>query len=241
MALWAMKLATARPVVSTLAVLGSPHGVRQGPAEPKIALTFDDGPHPEYTPAVLDVLDREGAKATFFVVGRFVDEHPEIVKEARRRGHEIGTHLHSHERDTVDDEERFAAEVERCKATLEDLLGEPLRWLRFPYGRAGRQRRDDVERRWGVRVAHWTASSHDSKEPDSAAIVRRATEALRPGAILLFHDRLSDGDEVKPPYVPKRDASIAALGEVIRTAKARGLSAVTMSELLWDGGPSGGG
>lgn len=229
-----LRLVTARPVVSLLERVGaSPHGVRQGPPVPAVALTFDDGPHPAWTPRVLDALDAGGAKGTFFVVGRWAEKHPDILRDARKRGHEIGTHLWSHQRDAVRSDWRFREELEKSRALLESLLGEPLVWLRYPYGVRGSQRTSIVESAHGLRVAHWTASSHDTRLRDPADIVARASSALRPGAILLLHDRLADaGPDLPAPYVAERGALVAALPDLLRIVKDRGFEALTLSDLF---------
>jgi peptidoglycan/xylan/chitin deacetylase (PgdA/CDA1 family) len=229
-----VRLATSRPMIALYAVLGANDGVRQGPDVPAIAMTFDDGPHPEWTPRILDALDAAGARATFFVVGRCVDEHPDLVRDAHRRGHEIGTHLWSHDRATVGDDRRFKEELTRSADRVQSLIGARVNWLRFPYGVAGSQRRARVEREYGVRVAHWTSSSHDSRLGDPGAIVARSIAGMRPGAILLMHDRLADGPGLKPPYREPRDASVAALPGILDAARARGLAAVTLTALFSD-------
>ena len=227
-----VRLGTARPMIALYGAFGANDGVRQGPNVPAFALTFDDGPHPEWTPRILDALDAAKARATFFVVGRCVDEHPDVVREVHRRGHELGTHLWSHDRATVGDEARFTEELKKSLERVQMLTGAPVRWLRFPYGEAGRQRRARIEAEHGVRVAHWTSSSHDSMLADPSAVAARAIAGLRPGAILLMHDRLADGPNVKPPYREPRDATVAALPPVVEAARGRGLDAVTMSVLF---------
>ena len=227
-----VRLGTARPMIALYGAFGANDGVRQGPNVPAIAITFDDGPHPEWTPRVLDALDAAHARATFFVVGRSVDEHPEIVRDAHRRGHEIGTHLWSHDRATVADDARFEDELKTSMNRVQSITGAPVRWLRFPYGEAGKQRRARIEERLGVRVAHWTSSSHDSMLSNPDEIVARSIAGMRPGAILLMHDRLADGPNVKPPYREPRDATVGALPKIVEAARARGLEAVTMSVLF---------
>ena len=159
-------------------------------ARPEIALTFDDGPHPEWTPRVLDALDRVGAKATFFVVGRSASLHAAIVRDARRRGHEIGTHLYSHDRRTVFDDRAFRSELTRSKEELESLLGEPLRWLRFPYGERGRQDPRAIGAH-GLRPRIGRTACTTASSP-GGAVVARFRAGLRAGAIVLLHDALAD-------------------------------------------------
>lgn len=228
-----LRLTKLRALVACTSQLSRDGALSQGPgARAEVALTFDDGPDPQFTPRVLDALDAAELRATFFVVGSAVEAHPEIVRDARRRGHEIGTHLFSHARETVYDSAAFDHELSRCKRQLEDLLGEPLRWLRFPYGQRGRQRCREVERRYGVRAAHWTYSSHDTRAQNELEVRARVAVALRPGAIVLLHDAMADADRIKPPYVADRSATILALPQIGADLRSRGLNAVTLSELV---------
>jgi peptidoglycan-N-acetylglucosamine deacetylase len=197
-----------------------------------VALTFDDGPHPVWTPKILDALDLASAKATFFVVGRCAARHPELVLDAHRRGHEIGTHLYSHDRKTAFDDRLFDAEVRRSTAELESLLGEKLRWLRFPYGERGIQHPKNVKSAYGLDTVHWTYSSHDGKLGDAADVVSRVKAGLRPGVIVLLHDALVDEAELPAPYVAARDVTVAALPRIGELLHGRGLAAVTLSELF---------
>jgi peptidoglycan/xylan/chitin deacetylase (PgdA/CDA1 family) len=200
-----------------------------------VALTFDDGPHPLWTPKILDALDAARVRATFFVVGQFARALPDIVREARRRGHEIGTHLDSHQRDTVEDPLRFRDEVQRSLHALEDILGERVRWLRFPYGHRGCIDPRAAFREYGLRTVHWTYSSHDTHEREPKRIVARVAAGLRPGAILLLHDRLADAERgISSRYQVDRGATVAALPRIGERLAARGLSGVTVGELLAD-------
>jgi peptidoglycan/xylan/chitin deacetylase (PgdA/CDA1 family) len=226
-------MATRRAVVDLVERFVRRSARSQGPADrPRVALTFDDGPHPDWTPKVLDALDRACARATFFVVGRCVEAHPDLVVETRRRGHEIGTHLYSHERGTVFDDQRFNDELARSRDQLESLLGEKLRWLRFPYGERGRQDPRAIKRAHGIDTAHWTYSSHDGKLGDPDAIVARVAAGLRPGAILLLHDALADEKTLPAPYVAARDATLVALSRIGELLGARALTSVTLSQLF---------
>jgi peptidoglycan/xylan/chitin deacetylase (PgdA/CDA1 family) len=199
---------------------------------PQVALTFDDGPHPEWTPRVLDALDQVGAKATFFVLGRNAAAHPQLVLETSRRGHEVGTHLFSHSRGMVSNDRHFEEEVRKSKDLLEPLLGEPLKWLRFPYGERGAQRPRAIRARFALETVHWTFSSHDASARGAEEVVTRVSAGLRAGAIVLLHDALSDEAELRAPYVADRTATVAALPGIGALLAARGLAAVTLSELF---------
>jgi peptidoglycan/xylan/chitin deacetylase (PgdA/CDA1 family) len=201
-------------------------------ARAEIALTFDDGPHPDWTPRVLDALAHISATATFFVVGRAASHHGQIVRDARRRGHEIGTHLYSHDRRTVFDDRAFGEELRRSKDELESLLGEPIRWLRFPYGERGRQDPRAIARDHGLTAVHWTYSSHDGKLATPSDIVARFRAGLRPGAIVLMHDALADEKTLPQPYVAARDVTLSALPGIGQTLGERGLRSVTLTDLF---------
>jgi len=228
---WLLARATSRLPIALAARLARGGAVCQGDRRrPLVALTFDDGPHERWTPAVLEALAAGNVRATFFCVGAAAERHPELVRRTAAAGHEIATHLWSHRRDTVASDERFADELGRSLGLLGPLAGRPVRHLRFPYGAAGRQRAGSLAR-FGVRPVHWTVSSHDSRLPDPAAIVRRVTPALRPGAIVLLHDAIADEAEIRPPYVGSREATVAALPGIIAAARDRGLEPVTVAEL----------
>jgi len=166
------------------------------------------------------------------VVGKCAAQHPDLVRETRRRGHEIGTHLYSHDRNTAFDDRRFAEEVARSKADLESIVGEKIRWLRFPYGERGRQHPKRVKTEHGLDTVHWTYSSHDGMLGDPEDVVERVRAGLRPGVILLLHDALVDEANVRPPYRAARDVTVAALPRLADLFRERGLSALTLTELL---------
>ena len=196
----AVRIATRASVVALVERFARRSAVSQGARNgAAVALTFDDGPHPDWTPRLLDALDRTSAKATFFVVGKCAARHPDLVAETRRRGHEIGTHLYSHDRRTAFDNRLFDEEVKRSKSELESILGEKIRWLRFPYGERGRQHPKRVKSAHGLDTAHWTYSAHDGKLGDPADVVSRVRAGLRPGVILLLHDALVDKETCPRP------------------------------------------
>jgi peptidoglycan/xylan/chitin deacetylase (PgdA/CDA1 family) len=227
-----MRLATSARAVACLERLqGS--GVRQGAGlRREVALTFDDGPHPTWTPRVLDALDSMRAKATFFVVGRNAAAHRELVQEAAKRGHEIGTHLFTHRREVVFDESAFEDELLRSRDLLESLIGAPISWLRFPYGQRGRQNVHRILERHRMHTAHWSFSSHDSRARAAAEVTERVTAGLRPGAIVLFHDALADAERAPAPYIADRETTVRALPAIGKVLTRQRLSAVTLSELF---------
>jgi peptidoglycan/xylan/chitin deacetylase (PgdA/CDA1 family) len=231
---WLLARATGRWPIDLAARFTRGGAICQGePRAPLFALTFDDGPDPRWTPGILEALGQgpEPARATFFCVGNAAERHPALVRRAAAAGHEIGTHLWTHGRDAVASDDRFAEELGRSRALLESLAGRPVRHLRFPYGAHGRQRAERLAPH-AVRAVHWTVSGHDSRLADPAAIVARVAAALRPGAIVLLHDAIADEPYIRPPYLRTRDATVAALPAILAAARARGLTPVTVAELL---------
>ena len=100
----------------------------------EIALTYDDGPNPSVTPALLDVLDEHGVRATFFLIGNFVKQCPGLVRDLRARGHLVGNHTMTHPWLAWQSERRIREELRGATAAIEDVLGEPVRYFRAPHG-----------------------------------------------------------------------------------------------------------
>jgi len=100
----------------------------------KLAITFDDGPNPAITPKLLDLLDRYQAKATFFVIGRFVRECPDLVKETAARGHVVGNHTESHQNLFKLGPAQITVELRLCHHAIANAIGAPAKWFRPPYG-----------------------------------------------------------------------------------------------------------
>ena len=93
-------------------------------SEKVVALTFDDGPHPVYTPAILDILKKKHVKATFFMIGRRMEQHPDIVRRAVEEGHQIANHTYTHPRNIrADTSSQIVTELEKCEAVIERLTG----------------------------------------------------------------------------------------------------------------------
>lgn len=198
-----------------------------------VALTFDDGPHPRFTPQLLDTLERTGLIGTFFVVGRNGAAHPEIVRETRRRGHEVGTHLYWHRRPSGGDVARVHEEIARSRAELEELLGESIRLLRFPYAeRCGLNARA-IRGKHNLELVHWTFSSHDSRARSESEIMQRITPRLRSGAIVLMHDCLADEMQGLPAlYNADRTALLGSIPLIGRLLAEQDLRPVTVSEFF---------
>jgi len=213
-------------------------GITQGnAARRQVALTFDDGPHPRWTPELLDRLEQSGLVGTFFVVGSSVAQFPDVVRETHRRGHEVGSHLYWHRRPVSENRDSLREEIRRSCRELEDLLGRPVRFLRFPYADRGGLTSADIRSECGLQLIHWTFSSHDSRARAGSEIVRRVAARVRPGAIVLLHDCLADdGPGLPARYNPDRSVMLASVPQLAQLLADQHLNSATLSQLIGSSG-----
>ncbi|MEU8730261.1 polysaccharide deacetylase family protein [Streptomyces tendae] len=198
-----------------LAGLGSPGHV---------ALTFDDGPDPASTPRFLDVLDRLGVRATFFVLGENAARHPVLTGELVRRGHEIAVHGWSHDRPWWPSPSRDARELLRAVRVVGEVTGTVPHWYRPPYGilTSGRWA---AARRSGLRPVLWTAWGKDWRHDATPASVRATVAAdLRGGGTVLLHDT----DHASAPGSWR--AALGALPDIVRDCRGAGLAVGPLRE-----------
>lgn len=153
-----------------------------------VALTFDDGPHPEGTPAVLELLARAGHKATFFLIGEQVRRRPELVREILTQGHLVALHGHRHRLQLRLTASQVSDDLEHGRAAIEDATGSAVVWHRPPYGiysSAGL----DAARAAGLEPLLWSRWGKDwRKFTTPQRIAARATRNLRSGDVILLHD-----------------------------------------------------
>ena len=195
----------------------------RGPARPRIALTFDDGPDPGTTPPLLDRLDELGLRATFFCVGSRVAAGPDLVGEICRRGHQAETHGHRHEHHFVRTPRWVRADLEASLDALGSAGVRP-KWFRPPFGQATGATLLEA-RRLRLRPVLWSAWGREWAEADAGAVARRVRAGLDEGAIVLLHDT----DAFSPAGSCRR--AFEALGPVAEELHRRGLDAVTIDEL----------
>jgi peptidoglycan/xylan/chitin deacetylase (PgdA/CDA1 family) len=162
-----------------------------------IALTFDDGPNPTVTPALLDLLDAHGASATFFQIGIHIRTFPALVREVLRRGHTIGNHTYTHPRLTFLSPDHIQHELGTCAAALQDVTGAPTPWMRPPFGFRGPQLNRALRQlNPATRVVMWSVSGSDWR-PQPAERVMNRLQRVKGGDIVLLHDgdhRLPEAD-----------------------------------------------
>jgi len=199
--------------------LGTGSGSRQ------LALTYDDGPNDPHTLRLLEVLARHEVKATFFLIGRFVAEKPEIVREVARAGHVIGNHTFNHPNLIFCSAVRVRSELEQCRKILEETVGEHSNLWRPPFG-ARLPHVLGVGRKLGLEPVMWTVSSNDWTIRTADGIERRVAERIRGGDVILMHD----GAHVR--MGADRARTVEATDRLIRRCKDQGYELVTVTEMM---------
>lgn len=204
-----------RHAIAQLLARGEPVSCGGGRSD-AVALTFDDGPGP-YTARVLEVLRREGAHATFFVVGNRLEYWPEVPREEAELGG-VGNHTWSHPALTKLPDWLVWLELMRTQYAVDADVGWKPRLFRVPYALHSRTT-DAIARKLGLLEVFWDVDARDDvRNARVADIVRNVEQGLRPGAIILMHD-------IHP-------WTLAALPRVLAAIRERGLHAVSVSELL---------
>jgi len=193
---------------------------------PLVALTFDDGPDPRWTPRVLDVLRAHGAKATFFVVGANAEKHPEVVQRIHDEGHALGNHSQRHPSFPFISSARRRDEMAACRAALAPFP-QPLRLFRPPHLDQSLASRWDAWR-LGYDVVACNRHVEDWEERSSEAMAQALNDTLEAGDVILLHDALYDRPE------RSRAPMIAALDAVLRRQTPR-IRFVTVHELIGAG------
>ena len=154
----------------------------------EVAITIDDGPNPEVTPQVLDILDRYQAKATFFCIGRLAAQHPELCREIVRRGHHIENHSMSHHwYFSLLDPWSIHREVQSAQIALEEITGQTPRFFRSVAGLRNPEL-DPVLAHCGLRLCSWSKRGFDTRVGDADAVFNFLVRDLKGGDILLLHD-----------------------------------------------------
>ncbi|MGC5165236.1 polysaccharide deacetylase family protein [Luteimicrobium sp. DT211] len=177
-----------------VAALGA-HGVDA--TERVVAITYDDGPHPEHTPRILDVLARRGVRATFFTIGAFVRERPELVRRIVAEGHALGLHGADHRSLAGRDPREVVATTLRAKAHLEDVAQVPVTMFRPPYG-VMPKRQGLALWRAGLEPVMWSGDAADWTDRPVDDVVDDARRSVFPGAMLLLHDNRADPETLGP-------------------------------------------
>lgn len=196
-----------------------------GAAPRSAAISFDDGPDADFTPAVLDILSEHGVKATFFVVGRRAERHPEIVRRIVAEGHALGSHTATHPDLWKLDPWVAIAEFRRGRGIVEDITGAPVRLFRPPKGWLDVAQAAGL-RALGFRTWLWTVDPEDWAPGATPESILRGVEGIGPGDVVLLHDAIEDPIDAS---ALNRQATVAALPGIIDEARSRDLALVTLS------------
>ncbi len=203
--------------------------VHRVPTDQKVvALTYDDGPHPIYTPQLVKILDKYKVKATFFMIGREMDKYPNIVKDVASRGHVIANHTYTHPSNIeADTAAQIIRELEMCEQVIERLTGKRAHLFRPPKGLIDGTV-FTIAQEEGYRTILWTVSADHHDAPTPELMAQRVIKHIRPGAIILAHDGTF--------YSRWRD--VAATPLIIEALRKKGYRFVTVPELLKMAKPS---
>ena len=183
--------------------------------QPKlVALTFDDGPHREFTPQVVEALNQRGAKGTFFMVGSWVGQKEELVRQMADAGHQIANHSWEHANFSDLDEAAIRADVERSRARLEEVTGQRDFLVRTPFG----VRTEAALAAIDSPLILWSQDPAEGQIVDGAEMARRVIRNVRDGDIILLHDSTQD--------------NLDAACRIMDTLQKRGYQFVTVDELF---------
>ena len=168
------------------------HTLTHGSDPGQMALTYDDGPNDPHTQHLLDLLAEHQAKATFFLIGKYVRQRPDLVRAIRSAGHVIGNHTETHPNLIFTSAEQVKNQVESCSKALQDATGESAAWFRPPFG----GRRPEVlriARRLGLEPVMWSVTGYDWNAKSSEAIVSKVTKQVegrgrKQSEVVLLHD-----------------------------------------------------
>lgn len=183
-----------------------------------IAMTFDDGPNPQLTPKLLDMLKERGIKATFFVVGKNVEEYPEIVRRMAAEGHEVANHSWSHPALTKLGAESFRKQIESTNDAIAKATGKRPVLMRPPYGATSAILNRRLGEQYGLKVILWSVDPLDWKYRNSNRVYSYITQNTQPGSIILTHDIHA--------------TTVAAMPTTLDSLLAKGYKFATVSELI---------
>jgi len=192
-----------------------------------IAVTFDDGPHPIYTPQIMDILDEANGRATFFVTGQNLQKNMALGQEISRRGHTMGNHTFSHPHALFAGRGKLQDEISRTKDLIESITGRPNRYFRPPFGFITPSLLS-ICRKTELSLVLWNSNSKDYRRLSAERIEERMRPQIKPRSILLFHECKYSDDRVDC------SSSILALKSILNDIILKALKPVTIDEMFGD-------
>lgn len=191
------------------------------------ALTFDDGPSPEWTPLVLDELKKADVKATFFVVGKYVEKYPDIAKRIVNEGHNIANHGYSHHVLLYYDMDELEEEIKRTEKIIKDTTGVTTAYFRPPKAWLSSREKSKIKE-MGYKIILWNLNSKDWVTFHDKQITSYILRNVEPGDIILFHD----GGGVFSTEGGNREQTVKTINRLSRKLKEKDYRLVTITELL---------
>jgi len=191
----------------------------------QVGLTFDDGPNDPHTFHLLDVLSRHNARATFFLIGRYVRQRPDIAVEIAKRGHIIGNHTFTHPLLILQSSAGIRTEITQCRDAIHDAVGKHSNLFRPPWGgrRPGVFR---IIRKLGLEPVMWNVTGYDWKAPSAEFIERKVGPKIRGGDIILLHD----GGHAA--FGTDRAATVTAVDRLLTRYTAEGYEFVSIPKMM---------
>ena len=191
----------------------------------QLALTYDDGPNDPHTLRLLEVLARHNVRATFFLIGRFVQQRPDIVREIVKAGHVIGNHTFTHPLLTFKSAAEVRKELTDCRSAIQDAIGEHANLFRPPFG-GRRPAVLRIARELGLEPIMWNVTGYDWNAPPAVVIEKKVSSQIRGGDVILLHDgghRQMGAD---------RSQTVLATDHLITRYKSEGYGFATIPQML---------
>lgn len=182
----------------------------------KIAITFDDGPHPQYTEQLLDGLKERGVKATFFVTGEHAELHPDLIKRMQEEGHLIGNHTYSHIQLASNNREEFRNQIIKTNEIIEGITGVEVQYVRPPYGTWDKK----LEAELNMFPVLWTVDPQDWSSSNATSVAEKVVSKAGENDIILMHDYF--------------ESSVTAALKAVDELKEEGFTFVTVEEIMFD-------
>jgi peptidoglycan/xylan/chitin deacetylase (PgdA/CDA1 family) len=195
------------------------------PPSKQLALTYDDGPNDPHTFRLLEVLARHDVRATFFLIGRYVRQRPDIAREVVKAGHVVGNHTFTHPLLIFQSSSWLKAQLADCENALTDAVGEHSNLFRPPFG-GRRPVVFRIARQMGLEPIMWNVTGYDWNAPSAEHIERKVTRKVRGGDVILLHD---GGHRA---FGTDRACSVTASDRLISRHKSEGYEFVTIPEMM---------